>query len=82
MPVAIAMRWAIFIILCLVVLSPVIKILRRAGYSEWWSLLLFVPVLNIAGLWWFAYARWPGAGAAAARPTLSAVSPRSSLPTS
>ncbi len=69
MPVATAVRWAIFFAVCLVILSPVIRILRRAGYSEWWSLLLFVPVANIAGLWWFAYARWPGAGSA--RPTLT-----------
>ncbi len=76
MPLAIATRWVIFIAICFVILSPVIKILRRTGYSEWWSLLLFVPVVNILALWWFAYARWPGGGGGgAARPTIS-ISPR------
>lgn len=80
MPIATAVRWAIFIFFCLIILSPVIKILRRAGYSEWWSLLLFVPVANIIGLWCFAYARWPGASSA--RPTLSPITARPSLPSS
>lgn len=72
MPVHTAVRWGIFIIVCLAILSPVIRILRRTGYSEWWSLLVLVPVANIIGLWWFAYARWPGGGSA--RPTLSSSS--------
>ena len=80
MPVATAVRWAIFFAICLVILSPVIKILRRTGYSEWWSLLLFVPVANVIGLWCFAYARW--SGASPARPSLSSTASRPSLPTS
>ena len=69
MPLATSIRWVIFIIFSFLVLSPVIKILRRTGYSEWWSLLLFVPVLNIVALWVFAYGRWPKAGASV-RPSL------------
>jgi hypothetical protein len=69
MPLAIAMRWGIFIIFSLIVLSPIIKVLRRTGYSEWWALLLFVPGLNIIGLWLFAYGRWPKLGSPS-RPTL------------
>jgi hypothetical protein len=35
------------------------NILRKAGYSRWLSLLLFVPLLNLALIWIFAFAKWP-----------------------
>jgi hypothetical protein len=38
---------------------PIIRILNRAGYSGWWSLILLVPLGNILGLWIFADADWP-----------------------
>jgi hypothetical protein len=45
------------------------NILRKAGYSRWLSLLLLVPLLNLAFVWIFAFARWPAAkGATANRP--------------
>jgi hypothetical protein len=34
-------------------------ILRKAGYSPWWVLLAFVPVLNVVMLLVFAMAEWP-----------------------
>jgi uncharacterized membrane protein YhaH (DUF805 family) len=65
-----SVRWAIFIIVSFLVLSPIIKVLRRTGYSEWWALLLYVPVLNVVALWLFAYGRWPKIGGASSRPSL------------
>lgn len=59
MPLRSALYWIIFLAFSLILLSPTIRILKRAGYSEWWALLVYLPVLNIAALWWFAYARWP-----------------------
>ncbi|MEI6547551.1 MAG: hypothetical protein WCN85_11095 [Burkholderiales bacterium] len=35
------------------------RVLRRAGFSRWWALLVLVPVVNLVGLWLFAYIRWP-----------------------
>ena len=35
------------------------RILSRAGYSRWWLLTMFVPVLNLIMLWVFAFANWP-----------------------
>ena len=70
MPLGTSIRWGIFIILSFLVLSPIIKILRRTGYSEWWALLLYVPLFNIVALWLFAYGRWPKTGASSARPSL------------
>jgi hypothetical protein len=47
-------------IFLLVVLGvPIAQILHRAGHSRWWTILAFVPLLNLIGLWVFAFARWP-----------------------
>jgi uncharacterized membrane protein YhaH (DUF805 family) len=35
------------------------RVLRRAGYSPWWVLLVLVPLVNLVALWVFAYVRWP-----------------------
>ena len=35
------------------------RIVNRAGYSRWWLVLMFVPVLNLIMLWVFAFADWP-----------------------
>jgi uncharacterized membrane protein YhaH (DUF805 family) len=37
---------------------PVATILHRAGRSRWWTLIAFIPVLNLIGLWVFAFSRW------------------------
>lgn len=36
-----------------------VRILHKAGYSGWWSLLTLVPMLNIAMIWVFAFSDWP-----------------------
>lgn len=41
------------------------RVLRRAGFSRWWALLVLVPVVNLVALWLFAYARWPAVDASA-----------------
>lgn len=38
---------------------PFANILHRAGRSRWWTVLAFVPLLNLIGLWVFAFTRWP-----------------------
>ena len=46
-------------ILLVVVLWPFAKIFSRAGYSRWLVVLMIIPLVNIATLWWFAYgAKW------------------------
>jgi uncharacterized membrane protein YhaH (DUF805 family) len=35
------------------------RILHHAGYSRWWALTQFVPVLNLIMIWIFAFADWP-----------------------
>lgn len=36
-----------------------VRILHNAGYSGWWVLLAFVPLVNIIMIWVFAFADWP-----------------------
>ncbi len=44
--------WVIFLI-------AYVKIISRAGYSGWWVLVMFVPILNIVMLLIFAFKEWP-----------------------
>lgn len=44
-----------------------VRILHKAGYSGWWSLLGLVPFVNLVMIWVFAYAEWPRLLKAAAR---------------
>jgi len=52
--------WTIVMFLSLVVyLLPMSGILRKAGYSGWWCLLMFLPIVNFIMLCVFATAKWP-----------------------
>jgi len=35
------------------------RILHKAGYSGWWSLLALIPAANLVMLWVFAFSDWP-----------------------
>ncbi len=43
----------------LIVLWPWWRIFSKAGYPGWYALSLLVPVLNLAALFYLAFARWP-----------------------
>ena len=51
------------VIAFIIVGIPTGIILKRLGYSEWWSLVIFIPGGALVGLWVLAYANWPGPGA-------------------
>jgi uncharacterized membrane protein YhaH (DUF805 family) len=38
---------------------PTWKIVAKAGFSGWWSLLMLVPFVNFIMLWMFAFMDWP-----------------------
>jgi ABC-type Fe3+ transport system permease subunit len=38
---------------------PIARILTRIGYSKWWTIVYFIPFVNIIGIWILAYSRWP-----------------------
>ena len=44
-----------FWILALLVFIPAMKLLRRAGYPGWFAMLLLIPFVNVAFLWWLAF---------------------------
>lgn len=44
------------IVLWLIVFYPAMRIVRKAGYSRWLTLLFLVPILL---LWFMAFAEWP-----------------------
>jgi uncharacterized membrane protein YhaH (DUF805 family) len=53
--------WHLLVLLFWIVVVgvPVSRILRRIGFSGWWAVLAFIPLVNLAALWVFAFARWP-----------------------
>ncbi len=38
---------------------PASLILKRTGHSPWWSVLYFIPLVGLIGMWFLAFARWP-----------------------
>ena len=52
--------WLIMSVIFLIVaVWPIVRILHKAGYSGWWVLLTFIPVVAVIMIWIFSYARWP-----------------------
>ena len=51
-------HWIFFVAMVALVLYPAGRILNRAGFSPFWSLLVFIPVLNVVALWVFAFSEW------------------------
>jgi len=53
--------WQLVIILGIIAIPFLLfsPILRKAGFSSWWSLCFFIPVVNILLVWLFAFIEWP-----------------------
>ena len=47
------------LLFALLVGIPISHILHRAGRTRWWTLIAFIPIINLIGLWVFAFSRWP-----------------------
>jgi hypothetical protein len=41
------------------VLGPIALVIRKAGYSPFWVLLAFVPLVNVAAIFYFVLSEWP-----------------------
>ena len=52
-------HWLIVFLVIAFIVWPGVRILHKAGYSGWWSLLMLVPLVNIIVIWLFAFAKWP-----------------------
>jgi hypothetical protein len=46
------------ILIAIVCLIPYWFIFKKAGFSPFFSLLMFIPLLNIFALYFLAFARW------------------------
>jgi uncharacterized membrane protein YhaH (DUF805 family) len=51
-------HWLI-VLLFLVPNLMFIPAVRKTGYSAWWVVLSFIPVVGLVVLWVWAYAQWP-----------------------
>jgi uncharacterized membrane protein YhaH (DUF805 family) len=51
----------VFIIFLILIVPTyfVAKVLNKAGFSRWYSLLSLIPIVNITCLWLFAFIEWP-----------------------
>jgi hypothetical protein len=49
----------LYIMALIVTFFALVNVVRRAGYSGWWTLLLFLPIINVLAIWYFGFARWP-----------------------
>ena len=56
---AVVIGGIIAIAIWVVFLLAYVKIISKAGYSGWWVLIMFVPIVNIIMLLVFAYKEWP-----------------------
>jgi hypothetical protein len=52
-------HWLFFVAMVAILLYPIGRILGRLGLSPFWSLLIFVPVVNLISLWVLAFSEWP-----------------------
>ena len=47
------------IMFLLFIFLPAGRTLRRTGHNSLWCVLALFPVLNLIGLWFFAFKTWP-----------------------
>ena len=52
-------HWLLFAVFVVAVVYPIGRILRRLGFSPFWSVLAFIPLVNLLSLWIVAFADWP-----------------------
>jgi hypothetical protein len=54
-----AVHWLLIVIWGILIGLPVAKIISKAGYSKWWAIISIFPLVNLVGLWVFAFSKWP-----------------------
>jgi len=60
MPFGLGFGELVFVwIILLIPLIAIWRIVARAGYPGAWSLLLFIPLVNLVALYVFAFTEWP-----------------------
>ena len=56
--------YILIIIFLLVLLGVFGQILKKAGYSRFWALLLLIPGINVLLIWVFSFLNWPSSESA------------------
>jgi hypothetical protein len=51
----------VLIIAAVVIVLPMWRICKKAGYPGWLGVLTVIPLLNLGLLYFLAFATWPGA---------------------
>ena len=51
-------HWLLFAGMVAVIIYPIGRILGRIGLSPFWSILAFIPFVNLLGLWLLAFLQW------------------------
>ena len=53
--------WQLIMIVLLIAIPVIVfgPVVKKAGFSRWWSLLLMVPLVNLIMVWVFAFMEWP-----------------------
>jgi hypothetical protein len=52
-------HWLVVLIVTLAWVVPMARICRRVGIGWGWSLLGFIPLFGVLGLWVIAFRPWP-----------------------
>lgn len=51
--------WLWMLVMAVVMVVPIWRICQRAGYPGWIGILILVHMVNLALLYFLAFARWP-----------------------
>lgn len=51
--------WLVFAAIVFIMVVPTLKILKRMGYSGWWSLSVLFPPFMFVMIWVLAFRNWP-----------------------
>ena len=51
--------WLAVLLYAVLVIVPVAMVLRRVGFSGWWSVVAVIAPINLIALWIFALIDWP-----------------------
>ena len=52
-------HWLWMLVMAVAVVVPVWRICQRAGYPGWMGVLILIPMVNLALLYFLAFANWP-----------------------
>jgi hypothetical protein len=52
-------HWLWMLVMAVAVVVPVWRICQRTGYSGWIGVLILIPMVNLALLYFLAFANWP-----------------------